>query len=130
VDLRALLDRDPAWRPPPEEAARWEALAADPAAPAALAREIRWWRAFAAARARDWAAVTALAEAGLADAFSEREAVRLALLHCLSGRLDEAEHVIAQAVQTVSDELLPRRFADLLEREGLAVPAARFRPVP
>jgi hypothetical protein len=65
--------------------------------------------------------------AGLAEPFSEREAVRLAFLHCLSGSLDEAEHVIAQAVQTASDASLPRRFADLCEREGLADAAARFR---
>lgn len=133
MDLRPLLDRDPAWRPPPDEAARWEALADDPAAlaalaePAALEQEVRWWRALAAARAHDWDAVTALAEAGLGERFSEREAVRLALLHCLSGRPGEAEHVIAQAIQTVADEGLPRRFAALLEREGLRAAAERFR---
>ncbi len=88
---------------------------------------MRWWRAHDAARRGDWDAVSALAEEGLADPFTEREAIRLALLHCLSGSLEEAEHVIAQAVQTSSDEGLPRRFSALCEREGLADAAARFR---
>jgi lambda repressor-like predicted transcriptional regulator len=127
VDLAALLARDPAWRPAPAEAARWVAVAAEPGAPEALVREVRWWRAREAAGRGDWDGVSALAEEGLAEPFSEREAVRLALLHCLSGSVAEAEHVIAQAVQTSSDEGLPRRFADLCAREGLAGAAARFR---
>lgn len=127
MDLDALLQRDPAWRPPPEEASRWIAAAATPDAPEPLRQEVRWWRARDAAAAGDWDRVTALAEEGLAEPFSEREAVRLALLHCASGSLEEAEHVIAQAVQTVSEESLPRRFAEWCEREGLPAAAARFR---
>ena len=127
AELDALLARDPAWRPPAEEAAPWLAAAAEPGAPEPLLREVRWWRARDAAARGEWEAVSALAEAGLAEPFSEREAVRLALLHCLSGSLEEAEHVIAQAVQTSSDEGLPRRFAGWCAREGLAAAAARFR---
>lgn len=126
-DLRALLDRDAAWHPTADEAIPWLRRAAEPDAPPALAHELRWWRAHEAARARDWAAVSALAEEGLAEPFSEREAIRLALLHCMSGSFDEAEHVIAQAVQLGSDEALPGRFADACEREGLVEAAARFR---
>ncbi len=127
MDPDALLASDPAWRPPAAEAAPWLAAADAPDAPAALACEVRWWSARDAAARGDWDAVSALAEAGLAGPCTEREAIRLALLHCLSGSLEEAEHVIAQAVQTSSDERLPRRFAALCEREGLAEAAARFR---
>ncbi len=127
MTLEEILARDPAWRPGPEEVAPWLAAAAAPDPPAALALEVRWWRAREAAERGDWVGVTALAEEGLAEPFSEREAVRLALLHCLSGDLAAAEHAIAQAVQTSSDESLPRRFAGWCEREGLADAAARFR---
>jgi hypothetical protein len=127
VDPSALLARDPAWRPAPDEADPWIRASEAPGAPEALRREVRWWRARDAADRRDWDAVSALAEEGLAEPFGEREAVRLALLHCASGSLEEAEHVIAQAVQTVSREDLPGRFAAWLEREGLAGAAARFR---
>jgi hypothetical protein len=127
VDVEALLARDPAWRPAPADAAAWVAAAAAPGAPAALLCEVRWWRARDAADRGDWDGVSALAAEGLAEPFSEREAVRLAFLHCASGSLEEAEHVVAQAVQTVSDESLPRRFAEWCEREGLAGAAARFR---
>lgn len=126
-DLRALLDRDPAWHPSADEATPWLRRAAEPDAPPALARELRWWRAFEAGLARDWSAVSALAEQGLAEPFSEREAIRLALLHCMSGSLEEAEHVIAQAIQLGSDESLLGRFAAFCEREGLLEAAARFR---
>lgn len=126
MDPAALLARDPAWRPSPAEAAPWLAAAAAPGAPSVLVQEARWWRAREAAERGDWRAVTALADEGLAEPFSEREAIRLALLHCLSGSLEEAEHVIAQAVQTSSGEDLPRRFAGLCAREGLAEAAARF----
>jgi hypothetical protein len=126
-DVGALLARDPVWRPGPAEAEPWCRAAAAAEAPAALLLEVRWWRARDAADRRDWDAVSALAAQGLAEPFSEREAVRLAFLHCLSGSLEEAEHVIAQAVQTVSAESLPRRFADWCAREGLAAAAARFR---
>jgi hypothetical protein len=127
MDPDALLARDPAWRPAPAEAEPWLRAAAAPGAPEALLREARWWRARDAAERGDWDAVSALAGEGLAEPFSEREAVRLAFLHCASGSLEEAEHVVAQAVQTVSDESLPRRFADWCEREGLERAAERFR---
>ena len=127
MDVDALLAHDPAWRPSPGEAAAWLSAGEAPDAPAALVQEIRWWRARDAADRGDWDRVTVLAAEGLAEPFSEREAVRLALLHCISGSLEEAEHVIAQAVQTSSDESLPRRFAAGCEREGLHAAAARFR---
>jgi hypothetical protein len=127
VDPAPLLARDPCWRPGRDEGASWVAAAAQPGAPAALREEVRWWRARDAADRGEWDAVSALAAEGLAEPFSEREAVRLAFLHCASGSLEEAEHVIAQAVQTVSDESLPRRFAAWCEREGLAAAAGRFR---
>jgi hypothetical protein len=127
VDLAALLARDPLWRPPARDARPWLERAEAPGAPEALAREARWWRAREAAERGDWERVSALAEEGLAEPFSEREAVRLAFLHCASGSLEQAEHAIAQAVQTSSDESLPRRFAAWCEREGLAEAAARFR---
>lgn len=127
ADVDALLARDPVWRPEPPEAARWARAAEAPDAPAALRRELRWWRAREAADRGDWDAVTALAEEGLAEPLSEREAVRLAFLHCASGALEEAEHVVAQAVQTVSAEDLPRRLSAWCAREGLAAAAARFR---
>lgn len=123
----ALHARDPVWRPDATERARWaSALAAG--ADEALVREERWWRARDAAERGDWERVSALADEGLAEAGSEREAVRLAFLHCLSGSLAEAEHVLAQAVQMGSDEHLPREFAAWCEREGLAAAAVRFRP--
>lgn len=125
--LPALLERDATWHPSAEEATPWLRRAGEPDAPAALAQEVRWWRAVEAARAGDWPAVSALAEQGLAEPFSEREAIRLALLHCMSGSFSEAEHVIAQAVQLGSDESLPSRFAAACEREGLLEAAARFR---
>jgi hypothetical protein len=127
VDLAPLLARDPAWRPDADEAAPWLAAAAAPGAPEALGQEVRWWRARDLAARGDWDTVSALAEQGLAEPFSEREAVRLALLHCISGSLEEAEHVIAQAVQTSSGEDLPRRFSAWCAREGLPDAAARFR---
>ena len=123
----ALLSRDPAWRPAPEEAEPWLRAAAEPGAADALLPAVRWWRARAAAERGDWGAVTALAAEGLGEPFSEREAVRLAFLHAASGDLEQAEHVIAQAVQTVSGEDLPRRFSDWCAREGLSRAAARFR---
>lgn len=126
-DLRALLERDPAWHPSADEAVPWLRRAAEADAPTALAPELRWWRALDAARSGDWAAVSDLAEQGLAEPFSEREAIRLAFLHCMSGSFGEAEHVIAQAVQLGSEESLPGRFAALCEREGLLEAAARFR---
>jgi hypothetical protein len=125
IDL--LLGRDPAWRPPAAELPRWLAEAEAPGAPPALASEARWWRAWEAAGRGDWAVVSALAEAGLAEPASEREAVRLALLHVRSGNVAEAQHVLSQAVQWRSDEGLLRRFADACDAEGFAAAAARFR---
>jgi hypothetical protein len=136
--LGALLARDPVQRPPPSIEAAWRAIAAAADAPgadpalaalgevAALSCELRWWDARELAARGAWDALGALAEAGLGAPFSEREAVRLAFLHCASGSLGEAEHVIAQAVQLGSDERLPRRFAAWCEREGLHAAAARF----
>lgn len=122
-----LLARDPVWRPGAEEAEPWLRAAGEAGAAAPLLHEIRWWRAREAADRGDWAATAALADEGLGEPFSERELVRLAFLHCACGDLAEAEHVIAQAVQTVSDEALPRRFAEWCAREGLSAAAARFR---
>jgi hypothetical protein len=127
VAIDALLARDPAWRPSAAEAEPWLRAAEKPGAPAALLHEVRWWRARDAAERGDWGTVTALAAEGLGEAYSEREAVRLAFLHCASGDLEQAEHVIAQAVQTVSAETLPRRFGEWCAREGLARAADRFR---
>jgi hypothetical protein len=130
VNLATLLARDPVWRPSPEEAAEaeeWGRAARAPDAPEALVREVRWWRAREAADRGDWDTVSLLAEDGLADPLSEREAVRLAFLHCASGSLEEAEHVIAQAVQTGSAESLPARFSSWCAREGLSEAAERFR---
>jgi len=126
--LDVLLEHEPGWAPPPDEAAGWRRFAEEePTPPEALLQEMRWWRALAAGRAGDWAAVSALAEAGLAEPFSVRESARLAFLHCLSGRVEEAEHVISQAVQLHGDEQLPRRMAAWCEREGLVEAAARLR---
>ncbi len=127
MSLDALLARDPVSRLPAGEAEPWVRAAAEPGAPAALGQEVRWWRARDAAERGEWGTVTALAAEGLGEAYSEREAVRLAFLHCASGDLEQAEHVIAQAVQTVSAESLPRRFSEWCAREGLASAAARFR---
>jgi len=123
----ALLSRDPIWRPDPVEADGWLRAAEVSGAPESLAREVRWWRAREAAERGAWDEVTSLAGAGLGEPFSEREAVRLAFLHCVSGSLEEAEHVVSQAVQTSSDESLPRRFSEWCAREGLLAAAARFR---
>jgi hypothetical protein len=125
--LERLLSRDAAWHPPGAELADWLSEAARPGSPPALLHEARWWRAREAARSGDWERVTALAEEGLGEPFSEREAIRLALLHAISGNVDEAQHVLAQAVQWRSGEELLGRFAELCEAEGLAAAAARFR---
>jgi hypothetical protein len=123
LDPGVLLEHDPVWWPEPPERERWSRV--EPASPL-LAAERRWWRAREAAARGDWEAVSALAEEGLGEPFSERELVRLAFLHCASGSLAEAEHVVALAVQTVSDESLPRRFAAWCGREGLTEAGARF----
>jgi hypothetical protein len=125
--LGPLLAREPWWEPPAPDAAAWRAAAAAPGAPEPLLREVRWWDALAAGRAGDWDAVSALAEAGLAEPFSPREALRLAWLHCLSGSVEEAEHVLSQAVQLHGDEALPGQLAAWCERAGLGAAAARLR---
>ena len=130
MNLAVLLARDPVWRPSPEEAEEAEACgraARAAGAPEPLVREVRWWRAREAADRGDWETVSRLAEEGLGEPYSERESVRLAFLHCVSGALEEAEHVIAQAVQTGSAETLPARFSGWCGREGLAEAAERFR---
>jgi hypothetical protein len=127
MDLAALLAHDPVWRPSPAEAEPWVRAAAAPDAPAALRCEVRWWRARDAAERGEWGDVTALAMEGLAEPASERESVRLAFLHAASGDLPQAEHLVAQAVQTSSAESLPRRFSEWCAREGLAAAAERFR---
>ncbi len=127
-DLQALLRLDP-WMVPAngDEAEAWRAAAAAPVAPEPLRQEVRWWDALAAGRAGDWDAVTALAEAGLAEPFSAREGLRLAFLHCLSGAVEEAEHVLSQAVQLHGAGALPDQLAAWCEREGLATASARLR---
>jgi hypothetical protein len=127
--LAALLAREATWRPQPREAAAWDAEAARDGAPPELLHERRWWQAHAAALRADWDRVTTLAQEGLGEPFSEREALRIALLHAISGDLEQAEHVLAQAVQWRSDESLPRRFAEICAVEGLAEAAARFRKI-
>jgi hypothetical protein len=126
-DPGVLLARDPVWCPGPDEAEPWIRAAQRPGAAVELAREVRWWRARASAARGDWGAVSALADEGLAEPLSEREAVRLAFLHCVSGDLEEAEHVLAQAVQTTSAESLLGRFSGWCAREGLDAAAERFR---
>jgi hypothetical protein len=126
-DPDVLLARDPVWSPGPAEAEPWVRAAEAAGAPEGLVREVRWWRARAAAARGDWGAVSALADEGLAEPLSEREAVRLAFLHCVSGDLEEAEHVLAQAVQTTSAESLLGSFSEWCAREGLEAAAARFR---
>ncbi len=126
-DLAALLAQAPWWEPSPAEAAPQREAAAAAGAPPSLRAEVRWWDALAAGRAGDWEAVSALAEAGLAEPFSARESLRLAFLHCLSGAVAEAEHVLSQAVQLHGDEALPGALAAWCERAGLAAAAARLR---
>src|SRR5512138_1832312 len=111
--LDQLLARDAAWRPPRADLEGWSAEAARAGGPPELLQEARWWQAHDAALRADWERVTALAEEGLGPPFSEREAVRLALLHAISGNLAEAEHVLSQAVQWTGGEALLHRFAAL-----------------
>jgi len=125
--LEALLGRDPVTRLAPALEAAWRRVAAAAGAPPALAHEVRWWTALDLAARGEWDALGPLADDGLGEPFSEREAVRLAFLHCLSGSLEEAEHVLAQAVQSGGDEALLARFAGWCAREGLAAAAAHFR---
>lgn len=127
--LEAILSRDPAWRPPRAELSAWLAEAARPGAPAGLRQEARWWEAHEAALRSDWDRVTALADEGLGEPSSEREAIRLALLHAISGNVAEAQHVLSQAIQWRSDPALLGRFAELCAAEGLADAAALFRRI-
>lgn len=124
--LEVLLARDPAWHPPRPQIAAWVDEAQRAGGPAALMQEARWWEAREAARRSDWDRVTALAGEGLGEPFSEREAFRLALLHAISGDLEEAQHVLAQAIQWQSDPSLLRRFAEACAAEGLDAAAALF----
>jgi hypothetical protein len=127
--LDLLLSRDATWRPPQQELERWLAEASRPGAPAALLQEARWWQARDAAARSDWDRVTELAQEGLGEPFSEREGVRIALLHALSGDLEQAEHVLSQVVQWLGDASILRRFGDHCAAEGLAEAAARFRRI-
>lgn len=127
--LDALLARDPAWHPPRPEIGAWVAEASRAGGPPALLQEARWWEAWDAGRAADWDRVTALAGGGLGEPFSEREAFRLALLHALSGDLEEAQHVLAQAIQWRSDPSLLGRFAEACAAEGLDDAARLFSRV-
>ncbi len=127
--LDLLLSRDAAWRPPPELLADWLAEAARRDAPEALRQEARWWEAREAAGRGDWGRVSALALEGLGAPSSEREGVRLALLHALSGSLAETEHVLSQVIQWTGDVSLLRRFAELCAAEGLAEAAERYRKI-
>lgn len=126
-EVAQLLSRQPWWVPSPPEADALRQAAAAAGAPEPLRQEARWCEALAAGRAGRWDEVSALAEAGLAEPFSPREALRLSFLHCLSGSVEEAEHVLSQAVQLHGDEALPRALADWCEREGLPAAAARLR---
>ncbi len=125
--LEQLLARDAAWSPPRAELEAWIEEAARPGAPPGLLHEARWWQAHEAALRADWARVTALAEEGLGEPFSEREAIRLALLQAISGNVHEAQHVLAQAIQWQGGEDLLVRFAELCAAEGLPEAAERFR---
>lgn len=125
--LDQLLARDAAWHPPRAELERWIAEGAAPGSLPPLLHELRWWQAYEAALRGDWARVTALAEEGLGEPSSEREAIRLALLQAISGNLEEAQHVLAQAIQWQGGEDLLVRFAECCADEGLQEAAARFR---
>lgn len=127
--LEQILARDPAWRPPPADLPAWVEEATLPASPPALRQEARWWQAHAAALRADWDRVTALAAEGLGEPFSEREAFRLALLHAMSGDVEQSQHVLSQAIQWRSDVSLLTRFADACAAEGLAEAAATFRRI-
>jgi len=121
------LGHAPSWSPPREDDEALRRRAAAPGAPEAIRWELRWRDALAAGRAGDWAEVSRLAEAGLGEPFSGQESIRLAFLHCLSGAVEEAEHVLSQAIQLHGDVGLAVRLAGWCEAEGLAAAAARLR---
>jgi hypothetical protein len=127
--LELLLSRDAPWRPPAAELERWIADATRPGAPPAMLQEARWWQAREAAARADWDRVSELAQEGLGEPFSEREGVRIALLHAISGDLEQAEHVLSQVVQWLGDASLLRRFGDACAAEGLSEAAARFHRI-
>jgi hypothetical protein len=127
--LELLLSRDAAWRPPNDELAGWVADATRPGSPQPLLQEARWWQARDAAARADWDRVTELAQDGLGEPFSEREGIRIALLHALSGDLEQAEHVLSQVIQWQGDATLLRRFGEHCAAEGLAEAAERFRRI-
>lgn len=127
--LEPLLLSDPLAEPAPSgpTPAELARLEPPPGASAPLLAELRWWRALSRGRAGDWGAVSGLADEGLGEPFSARESLRLAALHCLSGSVEEAEHVLSQAVQLHGDAALPAEVARWCERHGLAEAAARLR---
>lgn len=127
--LDLLLSRDPAWRPQRAEVERWIAEASRAAGPHELLQESRWWQAHEAALRADWDRVGELAQEGLGEPFSEREGVRIALLHAISGDLEQTEHVLSQVVQWQGDASLLRRFAELCAAERLGEAAGRFRRI-
>jgi hypothetical protein len=127
--LELLLTRNAAWRPPRPELDGWVADATRAAGPPPLLQEARWWQAHEAALRSDWDRVTELAQEGLGEPFSEREGVRIALLHAISGDLEQAEHVLSQVVQWLGDASLLRRFGDVCAAEGLPEAADRFRRI-
>jgi hypothetical protein len=127
--LELLLSRDAAWRPPSAELDGWIADATRPGSPPPLLQEARWWQAREAASRADWDRVTELAQEGLGEPFSEREGIRIALLHALSGDLEQAEHVLSQVVQWQGDAALLSRFGEHCAAEGLAEAAERFRRI-
>ena len=122
-----ILSRDAAWHPGLDEIDAGAAEAAGATGP--MAHELRWWRAWAAAKRADWDQATALAEEGLGEPWSERERLRVALLHAMSGNVAQAEHVLSQVIQWSGDPTLLHRLADACDGEGLSAAAARFRGI-
>jgi hypothetical protein len=125
--LDLILSHDAAWLPAPADREAWLSEATHAGAPAALLQEARWWQAHEAASRSDWDRVSELAQEGLGEPFSEREGIRIALLHALSGDLEQAEHVLSQVIQWRGDATLLRRFAEACAAEGLPEAAERFR---
>jgi hypothetical protein len=127
--LDLLLSHDAAWRPAPADREAWIAEAVRVGAPPSLLQEARWWQAREAAGRSDWDRVSELAQEGLGEPFSEREGIRIALLHALSGDLEQAEHVLSQVIQWRGDATLLGRFAQACAAEGLPEAAKRFRRI-
>jgi hypothetical protein len=127
--LEALLARDAAWNPPRAELESWLAEAVRAGSPPALLQEARWWQAHEAASRSDWDRVTELAQEGIGEPFSEREGIRIALLHAISGDVEQAEHVLSQVIQWRGDATLLGRFGEACAAEGLVECAERFRRI-